>query len=599
MPSTPSRPFNACLRFLLLLALSLLAQAALARDLLVSSRFSSTVLRFDGDSGAFKSVFATGHGLANPNGIAYGPDGNLYAGNGDEGRVLVFDGQSGAYLRDFVTPETSGGNAGNRAIAFLPDGDLLVDSGATSQILRYQAGTGTFKGVFASGGGMTGPVGLTVAPDGKVYVGAALSNRVYVYDSAGALLRTLAPPSGQSNCTGVLIDPAGGLLVALSVTNTVLRMDAVTGAATTFASGGGLNIPINLIFHPSGDLLVGSFVNDKVIRYNGTTGQVIGDFIASGAGGLDGTHNFAFVPDPVVPNPVNTRVLLETDRGPLLLELDAAHAPNTVANFLSYVDAGSYDGTLFDQVMTGIAVHGGSVRADGSPVPRQAAIASERNNGLSNTAGAVAMALTGDPVNPNSATSAFFINTGANPSLDTSFTVFARVVFGLQTLAEINGTPIAAGSSAPIRPPLVKRAVRVAATEFPILPLHTGTWYDPANSGKGFLLEVANAGGSETGPILVVSWYDFFNGRQIWLVGIAPFAWGASSVEVPLQISEGGQFGSAFNAAQVTSNPNWGRITVRFSGCDAGSFSYTSIYGNGTIPVRSLTLPTDQRCSGQ
>jgi hypothetical protein len=122
----------------LMLSTSLLwipAQAA-TPDLLVSSRFSDNVLRYDGQTGAFKAVFASGNGMDNPNGIAFGPDGHLYVGLGDSGRVMVHDGVSGAWLRDFVTPAGSGGLTGARAITFLPDGDLLVASGASSQILR-------------------------------------------------------------------------------------------------------------------------------------------------------------------------------------------------------------------------------------------------------------------------------------------------------------------------------------------------------------------------------------------------------------------------------------------------------------------------------
>jgi hypothetical protein len=201
--------------------------------------------------------------------------------------------------------------------------------------------------------------------------------------------------------------------------------------------------------------------------------------------------------------------------------------------------------------------------------------------------------------NTASATSDFFINTGTNSTLNGVFTVFGKVIFGTKTLAEINTTPVTFfGSEQPIRIPLVRRASRVAAGEFPILPLHSGAWFDPANSGKGFLIEVSQTAGSEAGPIMVVSWYDYFEGQQIWLSGIAPFAHGASSVEVPLQITSGAQFGAAFASDQVVTDGEWGRITLTFSGCDAGTFSYTSRYGNGTVPVRSLTLPTNQSCVG-
>lgn len=294
----------------------------------------------------------------------------------------------------------------------------------------------------------------------------------------------------------------------------------------------------------------------------------------------------------------NTRVLLDTDRGPLLIELDTVRAPITTANFLRYVDAGTYNDTLIHRVVRDFVVQGGGFKSDGSAVTRFAAIASERNNGLLNTPGTIAMALSGNPPNTASATSDFFFNTGNNTNLNGNFTVFGKIVYGSKTLAGMNTTPVFSNSEQPVRIPLLKRAVRVAANEFPILPLHTGSWYDPANSGKGFFIEIAHPSGVENGPVVLVSWYDFYQGKQIWLVGLAPFSWGATSVEIPVQISEGGQFGSAYQAAQVTSNPSWGRLTVRFAGCDAGSFSYTSIYGNGSIPVRSLTLPTNESCLG-
>lgn len=296
----------------------------------------------------------------------------------------------------------------------------------------------------------------------------------------------------------------------------------------------------------------------------------------------------------------NPRVLLDTDRGPMLLELDSVRAPNTVANFLSYVDDGSYSRSLLLRVSPNFVVQGGGIKENGGPITRRAAINSERNNGLLNTPGTLAMALSGSPPNVNSATSDFFININTNASLDPNFTVFGRLVYGYKTLEEIAVAPLIPGTEQPIRIPLIRRAVRVAAGEFPILPLHTGAWYDPDNSGKGFLIEITKASGSadSNNPVVVVSWYDFFEGRQFWTIGSAPIVWGASSVEIPMLISTGGQFGSAYAASQVTSNPQWGVLTLRFSNCDAGAFSYTSIYGNGSVQVRSLTSPMYEKCPG-
>jgi len=292
------------------------------------------------------------------------------------------------------------------------------------------------------------------------------------------------------------------------------------------------------------------------------------------------------------------RVLLDTDRGPLLVELDDVRAPITSANFLRYVDDRAYDGTLLARVARNFVVQGGGFRDNGAAVVRRPAIASERTNGLRNTAGTLAMALSGNPPNTASATSDFFFNTGANTTLDGNFTVFGRLVFGTRTLANINDTPIIPGTEQPYRIPHLRRAVRVAAGEFPILPLHTGAWFDPNNSGKGFTVEISNTGGSETNPLVLIGWYDYVDGEQIWMTGTAPYVLGASSVEIPLIITRGGEFGAAFEPSQVTTDNEWGRITLRFTGCDAATFTYTSRFGNGTVNVRSLTLPTNESCIG-
>lgn len=296
----------------------------------------------------------------------------------------------------------------------------------------------------------------------------------------------------------------------------------------------------------------------------------------------------------------NPRVLLDIDQGPLLIELDQQEAPLTTANFLAYVDAGRYDNTLLHRVVRDFVVQGGGFKADGTAVALFPDVASERNNALVHLAGTIAVALPSNPQGVpqvDAGDSGFFINTTDNPELDEHYTVFGRVLWGGGNLQAMNALPVFLGSEQPIRLPLLRRAVRVAPGEFPILPLHTGAWYDPANSGRGILLEVAAAAGAETGPMLVLSWYDFFEGQQVWMTGVAPFQWGAHEVAIPLRIASGGQFGADFDPAQVEQQ-DWGTITVRFTGCGTGEFSYESAFGNGTLPLRALTLPTQMACSG-
>lgn len=297
------------------------------------------------------------------------------------------------------------------------------------------------------------------------------------------------------------------------------------------------------------------------------------------------------------------RVLLDTDRGPILVELDTTRAPNTSANFLRYVDADRYDNTLLYRVVKDFVIQGGGYREDSTPVERFPNIASERNNGLFNAPGTIAMALANHATGPSagqpdigSANVDFFFNMGTNSVLDPNFTVFGKVVHGMGTLAAIN--PIVTRpneNNLPIRPPVIKRAVRVAAGSFPILDLHTGGWYDPAKPGKGFNVEVVQGGGDNT-PTLVVYWFDFQEGKQIWMGGATPFQWGAHEVTVPLLISQGGSFGPDFDPGAISTNRNWGELTLRFTGCDRGTFSYTSALGNGTFELRRLTLPIGARC---
>lgn len=279
-------------------AASVTARASVTPDLLVSSRFSNQVLRYDGQTGAFRGVFASGNGLANPNGIAYGPDGHLYVGLGDVGVVKRFHGQTGAFLGDVVTGGT-GGLIGCRAIRFGPDGHLYVNNGAGNNVLRYNGTTGAFLGVAASHPSMVGPVGLTFGPSGNMYVGAALSNGVYEFAPSGALVRVLTTGTAHRQATGVRFDAAGVLYSAQSVTNEVITYDAASGSfsGVFIGPGAGLAVPIDLIFTPEGDLLVGSFTTNSVSRYS-STGAFLGVFITSGSGGLSGTHNFAYMPAP-------------------------------------------------------------------------------------------------------------------------------------------------------------------------------------------------------------------------------------------------------------------------------------------------------------
>ena len=137
------------------------------------------------------------------------------------------------------------------------------------------------------------------------------------------------------------------------------------------------------------------------------------------------------------------RVALETSHGQIIIELDQAKAPISTANFLAYVDAGQYDGTIFHRVIPTFMIQGGGFTSDMRQKSTKAPIKNEWKNGLKNKRGTIAMARTSDP---DSATCQFFINTVDNAFLDqpnggAAYAVFGKVVSGLEAVDKIRAVP--------------------------------------------------------------------------------------------------------------------------------------------------------------
>jgi peptidyl-prolyl cis-trans isomerase B (cyclophilin B) len=135
-------------------------------------------------------------------------------------------------------------------------------------------------------------------------------------------------------------------------------------------------------------------------------------------------------------------VELKTSAGTITVELDDAKAPQTVANFLAYVNKGHYDGTIFHRVNKGFMVQGGGMTADMKQKATDAPIQNEANNGLKNDKYTLAMARTNAP---HSATAQFFINTKDNTFLNFTaespsgwgYAVFGKVVAGTEIVDAI------------------------------------------------------------------------------------------------------------------------------------------------------------------
>jgi cyclophilin family peptidyl-prolyl cis-trans isomerase len=137
-----------------------------------------------------------------------------------------------------------------------------------------------------------------------------------------------------------------------------------------------------------------------------------------------------------------TKVLMKTSKGDITIELNAAKAPVTVKNFLSYVKDGFYNGTIFHRVISGFMIQGGGVTAEMHEKNAKASIKNEAGNGLKNLRGTIAMARTMDV---DSATCQFFINHKDNAFLDHKndtpdgfgYCVFGKVVAGMDVVDAI------------------------------------------------------------------------------------------------------------------------------------------------------------------
>lgn len=164
------------------------------------------------------------------------------------------------------------------------------------------------------------------------------------------------------------------------------------------------------------------------------------------------------------------QVALETNKGRIVLELDPDKAPKTVANFLEYVKAGFYDGTLFHRVIPNFMIQGGGFDASQKQKPTRGQIENEAHNQLANEVGTIAMARTNDP---HSATAQFFINLKNNSFLNHTgknaqgwgYTVFGKVVQGMDTveaIAKVKTAPGRISEAVPAEAVVIEKATVVS-----------------------------------------------------------------------------------------------------------------------------------------
>ena len=168
---------------------------------------------------------------------------------------------------------------------------------------------------------------------------------------------------------------------------------------------------------------------------------------------------------PAAGQPANPRVLIETSKGNITVEVFPGNAPKSAANFLDYVNSGFYNGLAFHRVIPGFMIQTGGMTPAMVEMPKGAPIQNEADNGLKNLRGTLAMARTGEP---HSASSQFFINVADNAFLNHrgksfegwGYAVFGQVVDGMDVVDAIVAVPRGnrgPHGDVPIEPIVMKR----------------------------------------------------------------------------------------------------------------------------------------------
>lgn len=238
--------------------------------------------------------------------------------------VTRFDLATGEFLGELGASEDLDGALG---VTVGPDGDIYVASEEANMVLRYDGASGAFVGRFVwddpqtpddETGGLSGPGAVLFGPDGMLYVSSFDSDAVLRYDGATGAFDSVFVAEGSGGLNGpdagMVFGPGGDLFVPGYYSNTVSRFAGATGdPLPNFTPTDLLQEPRTLVFH-EGYLYVANEGSDEVLRYDGATGEFVDVFVAAGAGGLSAPAGMVFGPDGVLHvASVNTNTVLRYD----------------------------------------------------------------------------------------------------------------------------------------------------------------------------------------------------------------------------------------------------------------------------------------------
>jgi DNA-binding beta-propeller fold protein YncE len=275
----------------------LVSAGANASELLISSFFGNSIVRLDPSTNTILGSY-TGGNLNGALGMKVGPDGLLYVCSEGNNSIQRFNMTTHAYVDTIISGSNLNGPTG---ITFDSSNNILIGNYNNDTVTKYNS-AGTFISTFVTSGtgGINGPdIGITVGPDGKLYVPSYDSNAVQRYNaSTGAFIDTFIPAGvgGMSQPRTILFRDSK-VWVTSDNGNKVLRYGLDGSFIDTFvtAGSGGLFGATGMTFGEDGLLYVASSRNNRILKYSMTDGSFAGTALSTG---LNGPTHIMMVPEP-------------------------------------------------------------------------------------------------------------------------------------------------------------------------------------------------------------------------------------------------------------------------------------------------------------